>query len=238
MLLADALRSYRVVQPLYVRSGLRWEAIEMRALRGILRAMGSRRLRPLAVVDLPMADLYGEHWSTSGRRPPGYDAGDASVYLPGRNIALLSKAATFCALRGIRVVLSGILNANPFPDGSPAFFRAMERALSAGLGAALRIRTPYRRLSKDQVIRRGRALPLGRTFSCINPRRGGRHCGDCSKCAERAMAFRRAGLPDPTDYAGGPGRLEALRAGRSSREPESSRPRTTRAAPKRATSSR
>ncbi len=237
VLLNEALRAYRAVQPLYVIAGLRWEPVEIRHLRSYLRAIRSPRLRPLAFVRVPMSDLYGDHWSTTGRRHPGYDAGDASVYLPGRNIALFSKAATFCALRGIPTLISGILSANPFPDGAPAFFRAMECALGLGLGARLRIRTPYRRLAKHQVIRRGRGLPLGRTFSCLNPRRG-RHCGDCAKCAERIVAFRRAGVPDPTAYAGGPAGRPFDPTGRGGRRARPGRASTTRVAPKKTTSSR
>ena len=234
VLLRDSLRSYRHVQPLYVRAGMRWEGVEVGYLRRFLRSLRSRSLGALAVIDMPMADLYGDHWSTGGRRPPGFRASDASVYLPGRNIALFSKAATFCALRRIPVLVSGILSANPFPDGAPAFLRAMERALARGLGTALRIRTPYRGLNQERVIRRGRDLPLRLTYSCINPRRDGRHCGDCCKCAERLKAFRRAGVPDPTDYAGGPG----AGARGSARGSPGARSSTTRVAPNRATSSR
>lgn len=238
VLLRDALRSYRRVQPLYVRSGLVWESVEIGRLRSLLRTLRSTRLMPLAFVDVPMGDLYDGHWSMSGRRAPGFDAGDASVYMPGRNIALFSKAATYCGLHRIPVLISGILDANPFPDGSPAFFRAMGRALSLGLGAPIRILAPFRRLSKDRVILRGRGLQLGLTFSCIRPATGGRHCGRCCKCAERIQAFRRAGMADPTVYAGGPaarGRSSAVRSWSASRSALS---RTTRAAPWSTTSSR
>ncbi len=231
VLLRDALRAYERVQPLYVRAGLRWEPAEILWLRRFLRALTSPRLRPLAVIDVPMADLYGTHWSTGGRRTPGFHEGDGSVYLPGRNITLFSKAATFCALRGFPVLLSGILDANPFPDSTPIFLRGMERALSAGLGRTVRIRTPYRRLTKDKVIRRGRDLPLALTFSCVNPRPGGGHCGDCCKCAERIFAFRRAGIPDPTAYAGGPGVFGTPSSRRSRRVSGSKRASTTRLAP-------
>ena len=237
-LLSGALRTHRSVQPLYVRTGLRWETVEIDCLRRLLAALEAPGLLPLAVIDVPMSDLYGDHWSTTGRRPPAYDAGDASVYLPGRNISLFAKAATFCALRGISVLYSGILGANPFPDGRPRFFRALERALSAGLGTRIRIRTPFRRLAKTEVIRRARGLPLHLTFSCINPAAGGRHCGNCSKCAERVAAFRRAGVPDPTDYAGGPAAREAVSTDSPSGRPVGSRRVVTRAAPNRATSSR
>jgi 7-cyano-7-deazaguanine synthase len=204
VLLRETLREYRRVRPLYVRSGLQWEKVERAALARVLRALRRPGLLPLATIDVPMTDVIGGHWSATGRGTPGYDDGDASVYIPGRNIALFSKAATFCALDGTAVLISGILNANPFPDGRPAFLRAIERALALGLGAPIAIRTPFRRLTKDRVVRMGRDLPLHLTFSCINPVRG-RHCGDCCKCKERVDAFRDAGVVDRTIYAGGPG---------------------------------
>jgi len=37
------------------------------------------------------------------------------------------------------------------------------------------------------------------TLSCTRPR-GLRHCGGCTKCAERQHAFAAAGVPDPTRY--------------------------------------
>ena len=236
VLLRYFARRYRRVQPLYVRGGLLWEKAEIGSLRAFLRAVRSPRILPLAFIDVPMADLYAGHWSTTGRRTPGFHAGDASIYLPGRNLALLSKAGTFCALRRIPVLGSGILNLNPFPDGTPGFFRAMQEALRRGLGVPIRILTPFRGLAKHDVIRRGRGLPLEITVSCANPRRG-RHCGRCCKCAERAWAFQRAGVPDRTDYAGGPGAAVPASSGTSLR-PAAWRDRTTRVAPKKTTRAR
>jgi len=233
VLVGDLLRRGLDVQPLYVRAGLVWEKEEIAALRRLLRALRSRRLRPLAVIDVPMTDVYGRHWSTGGGPPPGFFTPDERVYLPGRNIALLSKAATFCALRGIPSIAIGILEGNPFPDATPEFFRALAKGVSLGLDASLRIRAPFRALSKADVIRRGRGLPLDLTLSCARPERG-RHCGLCSKCRERAHAFRDAGAPDPTRYAagpaaGGPAPAGALRASAAARA------RTTRVAPAKAT---
>ena len=211
VLLRETLKRHRAVQPLYVRAGMAWERVERRALRRLLRLLRDQRpgktaasrahgLRPLREIAVPMGDVLAGHWSRSGRGGPGYDDGDASVFIPGRNIALFSKAATFCALERIPVLVSGILSANPFPDGSPRFLRAIERGLALGIGTRFRIATPFRTLTKDQVVRKGRDLPLHLTFSCISPRRG-LHCGDCCKCKERIDAFVAAGVEDRTRYA-------------------------------------
>jgi 7-cyano-7-deazaguanine synthase len=45
-----------------------------------------------------------------------------------------------------------------------------------------------------------RMQPFHLSFSCLQPH-GLRHCGRCNKCAERQLAFRKAGVPDPTTYA-------------------------------------
>lgn len=197
-----AARSARVV-PLYVRTGLAWESAELYWLRRFLGQIRRPSLAPLRTITLPVGDIYDGHWSITGRRVPGARTDDRAVYLPGRNLILLTKAATFCALQGVPVIALGPLEGNPFPDSTPRFFATLERALRMGLDADLKIVTPFRRLSKTEVVRRGAGLPLELTFSCLRPQ-GRRHCGRCNKCAERRRAFRQAGLTDPTLYAGAP----------------------------------
>lgn len=204
VLLSELARSGPVV-PVYVRTGLYWEAAEQRWIERYLRAANGHAIAPLAVLDVPFADLYdGGHWAMRGDAP-AYDTPDEDVYLPGRNVILLGKTAVFCALRGIHAIALGTLAGNPFPDVSPAFLAATAIALSAGLKHSIEILTPYRELHKEDVIRRGREFPLALTLSCISPVRDG-HCGRCSKCRERHDAFRAAGVSDPTDYASPPPR--------------------------------
>lgn len=190
------------VHPIYVRNGLRWEAAEMRWLRRFLAAIRRPAVAPLAVLELPMRDLYGRHWSVTGRRVPDARSDDHEVYLPGRNLLLLAKGVLFCLHHKIDRIALGPLRQNPFPDSRPRFFRLMERAFAAGVRWRGRILTPYLRLTKSDVIRRGAALrvPFNLTLSCLQPR-GIRHCGRCNKCAERRRAFRQAGVEDPTSYA-------------------------------------
>jgi 7-cyano-7-deazaguanine synthase len=193
------------VQPIYVSVGLAWEAAERNAVRHFLEAAPLRRLRPLISLRVEMGDVYPtQHWARTGQ-PPGYHTPDEDVYLPGRNVILLSKAAVFCAAAGIPRIVIGTLGHNPFPDATPAFREAMATALSLGLAHPLQIEAPYAELRKAAVIERGRRhrLPLELTLSCMNPQPTAGpagHCGRCSKCRERHDAFVEAGIADPTDY--------------------------------------
>jgi 7-cyano-7-deazaguanine synthase len=76
---------------------------------------------------------------------------------------------------------------------------AFGQAVNQAVGGRVELRRPYVSLSKAEVVRRGRGLPLELTFSCLRPV-GGRHCGRCNKCAERRRAFAEAGLDDATAY--------------------------------------
>jgi 7-cyano-7-deazaguanine synthase len=192
------------VFPLYVRAGMHWEPVEEYWLKRFLRASaavkGNGVIQALTVARLPVGDVYGRHWSLTGHRVPGGRSADSAVYLPGRNLLLLSKAAVFCALRHIPAVAMGPLKGNPFPDATPAFFRGFAALASRALETPLRVVTPFARLSKAQVIRSAGGLPLELTLSCMRPQ-GRRHCGACNKCVERRRAFRAAGLTDHTAYA-------------------------------------
>jgi 7-cyano-7-deazaguanine synthase len=199
ILLGEALRDAAAVQPLYVRHGLSWEAAELQHLRRFLDAVRGPALRPLVVLEMPVADLYGSHWSLTGQGVPDADSPDEAVFLPGRNVLMLAKAMLWCQLHGVPAVALAPLGSNPFPDATPAFFDDFQDVVNRGLGGAVRVLRPYAGLSKAEVMRRGRDLPLQWTFSCIRPA-GGRHCGRCNKCAERRRAFADAGLADRTDY--------------------------------------
>ena len=199
VLLSDALGRYDHVTPVYIRNHLRWEDTEIFCLKNFVRSLRQSHLKPLVILDLTMRDLYEAHWSITGIKIPSGKSPDDSVYLPGRNIVFLSKAACFAAIKGISSIEIGVLRGNPFSDSTKLFFKKMSEVLSLGLNAAIEVKAPFHKLKKEEVITMGKKLPLELTFSCLNPK-GYEHCGDCNKCVERKKAFFAAGVFDKTKY--------------------------------------
>jgi 7-cyano-7-deazaguanine synthase len=204
ILLGYLLRGGRRVQPFYIRAGLHWEREESKTLKSFLLAMQSGQLDPLVTLEMPMTDVYRDHWSATGRNVPDAETADDAVYLPGRNAILIVKAAVWCRLHGIEQLALAVLGTSPFKDASGPFFEHLESALNQALGGNLQIICPFRTMTKREVMELSRDLPLELTFSCIDPV-DGRHCGRCNKCAERQEAFRSIGMIDPTKYSSFPG---------------------------------
>jgi len=199
VLVWELAQQYERVYPFYVRNGFVWERTELAWVRKYLRRIKAPSLMPIKTVELPLSDVYPLHWSLTGRGTPSFDSEDSAVYLPGRNLILLSKAAVYAAVQGIEHLALGILKGNPFPDSTRSFLDRLGDLLGQGLNHPIAVLTPYAQLEKTQVLERGIALPLHLTFSCIAPRET-LHCGACNKCAERIRAFKRLAIPDATRY--------------------------------------
>jgi 7-cyano-7-deazaguanine synthase len=200
VLLGELLSKQAAVHPLFVRCGLRWETDELVCIRRLLAAMAAPNLLPLVLLDAPVADLYGQHWSIDGGGVPDESSADEAVYLPGRNVLLLTKAILWCHLHDVPTVALAVLRGNPFPDSTPAFVRGLQETVNRAVGGNVQVECPYGLLSKTEVLARANGVPLELTHSCLRTI-GGLHCGRCNKCAERQKAFSIAGRIDPTVYA-------------------------------------
>ncbi len=212
VLLAN-VAEHGVAYPIYVETGIPWEWAEKRMLDDFIGAVDNPNIRPVTTLSLPVKALYGDaHWTMSGETVPEYDAPDETVYIPGRNIILITLAAIWCSLNDVHRIVIGSLAGNPFPDATPDFFRSIGESNGMGLDHELIVEAPMRHLHKEDILAaNASSLPLHLTLTCANPLRavqpasgdGGEivHCAECNKCRERHEAFVDAGLQDDTLYA-------------------------------------
>jgi 7-cyano-7-deazaguanine synthase len=135
------------------------------------------------------------------------------TYVPARNTIFLSLALGWAEAAGARHIFIGInaLDYSGYPDCRPDFVQGFEQlaalATKAGSeGEAFSVEAPLLMLGKPDIAREAARLGLdaGISWSCYDPTSAGEHCGLCDSCRLRALAFRDAGLLDPTRYAATP----------------------------------
>lgn len=199
ILLHEMAQQFESIFPAYVSCGLRWEKTELCWLKKFLKKSRVKQFQTLTVLSLPLKDVYKNHWGMSGKKIPGFHSRDEEVYIPGRNLLLLSKVSVFCAMNNIHHIAMGQLKGNPFPDSTKKFFRDFEILAQEGLNFRIKILTPFLSRKKHNIMKKWKHLPLHLTFSCLNPR-GNLHCGNCNKCAERKKSFAESHIPDKTNY--------------------------------------
>jgi len=200
VLLQVLLEQGHQVQPFFIQSGLIWERQELLAVVRLMRELRSPSLDKLVSLQLSVADIYGDHWSITGGNVPDANSSDDAVFLPGRNVLLVVKAALWCQMHEVNVLALATLGSSPFRDATAHFFRDIESVFARSGDRRIRIIQPFAGLDKAGVVQLGSNAPLELTFSCLNPVEG-LHCGVCNKCAERAAVFEVAGLDDKTRYA-------------------------------------
>ena len=201
VLVAHAART-SAVQPIYVSAGLAWEREERALVERLLQSPPyASGVLPLAALAADVTDIYpAAHWARRGA-PPAYDTPDEDVYLPGRNVLLLSKAGVLCALRGIPRIAIGPLAGNPFPDATPEFLASMAQALSIGLAHPVAIDAPFSAMHKEDVIALGRVAGRAVRADDVVHEAGGREALRAVQQVPRApRRVRAAGVRDPTEY--------------------------------------
>ena len=112
------------------------------------------------------------------------------LYIPYRNILILTAAASFAQTIGYTNVYSAFINSNHAKeiDCSNEFFNRMEAVLKEF--GAVKINMPFRDYSKYEVAKIGISLgaPIGSTFSCqASPEVP---CGACPNCVDRLDALK------------------------------------------------
>jgi len=200
ILLADMVNhKFPKVWPIFIKCGLYWEKTELHYLKKFLIAIKAPNLGELVVLDIPVSDLYKDHWSLTGINVPDTESPDEAVFLPGRNVLLTAKSLLWCNLNQVKSLSLAVLESNPFPDATDSFFLGMEQTINESVSGTVKLLRPYAGMHKTDVLKLGREAPLEYTFSCIYPTNG-IHCGKCNKCAERKNGFINASMKDPTSY--------------------------------------
>lgn len=130
----------------------------------------------------------------------------SDTVVPGRNAVFITAAGAVAKSRSgdhpaVVVVATHGGDHHLYADCRPEFIAAQDRALR--LGTEVGLWAPFAEVSKTGIVKEANRIgaPLADTWSCYE---GGQlHCGVCGTCRERRDAFIGAGVPDPTEYAGG-----------------------------------
>jgi len=186
--------------------------VELDAARRVAAALGAASHR---VVDVDLGAFGGSALTADipvpkDRAPAEIGHGIPSTYVPARNTLFLAYALAWAEVLPARDIFIGVnaLDYSGYPDCRPEFLEAFERManLATRIGVeegSLRIHAPLLRLSKAEIIVRGRELGVdyGLTRTCYDPAPDGAACGRCDACALRLRAFAQLGLTDPAPYS-------------------------------------
>lgn len=124
-----------------------------------------------------------------------------STYVPFRNGLMLSAAASIAVSVGATEVYYGAhaddAAGNAYPDCSPQFTEAIDRAIFLGTDKQVQVIAPFINMNKADIVYQGimMGVPYELTWSCYE---GGDHpCGKCGTCIDREKAFKANGIEDP-----------------------------------------
>jgi len=122
--------------------------------------------------------------------------------VPNRNAIMLTIAFGIAISQGLDLVGLAVHSGDHeiYPDCSLDFLDAFGEMQEKSYPDGPRLYTPFSRITKDKIIHWGvlAGVPFEDTWSCY--RGGAMHCGTCSTCIERKMAFANADVDDPTSY--------------------------------------
>lgn len=173
------------LQPMFINYGQHCQGTELATLTEILAPAG------MEPITLDISSIY------AGSRSRLIDEADLwrdvvtddAMYLPYRNLLMMSVACAFAQDRGLPAVYSAFINSNHAKeiDCSTEFFERL--ALMVADYGGVRVRLPFRHMSKADVVRLAANLdvPIGRTYSCQIS--ANVPCGACPNCVERLDAL-------------------------------------------------
>jgi 7-cyano-7-deazaguanine synthase len=181
--------------------------VELKAAAEVARALGAVEHR---IVPLDLR-IFGGSALTDGsiEVPSAPSEGIPVTYVPARNTIFLSLALAYAEVTQSDAIFTGAnaVDYSGYPDCRPEYLAAFEKMANlatkrAVQGKPLTIAAPLVRMSKADIVRKGRELGVdfSMTVSCYNADAEGRACGRCDSCRLRRAGFIAAGVADPTRY--------------------------------------
>ncbi len=115
------------------------------------------------------------------------------VYIPNRNLSLCSIISTL--FNPDTIMLAGLRDDNCI-DKNETEFGLMSDILTRYANHRVNVVSPYWQLSKGEIVAnfKGDKNKLRNTFSCYNPSKNGKPCGECPACLRRAIALETNGI--------------------------------------------
>lgn len=173
--------------PLFIDYGQHFKQTELDSLKQVLPSKSIENIQIINISSIYEGSksrmiLPADLWNDE------IDAND--LYLPYRNLLLLTIGAIIAQKNGYKKVYSAFINSNHAKeiDCSNDFFNSLSTLLKDF--GSVKIEMPFRYYSKYEVAKIGIELnaPIGHTFSCqastYIP------CGACPNCVDRLEALR------------------------------------------------
>jgi len=182
-----ARRERRNAAAMCGRLGVRHEIVSLPWLRRITRTALVARER---AVPRPRAERLDD--------PASAQRSAERVWVPNRNGLFLAVAAAYAESLGARQVVAGFNaeEAATFPDNSPQFVQAYNKALRFSTLTRVQVKSHTARRRKAAILRLGVKIgaPLDLVWCCYEG--GRRMCGRCESCLRFVRAVKAVGRED------------------------------------------
>jgi 7-cyano-7-deazaguanine synthase len=120
--------------------------------------------------------------------------------VPNRNMIMASIAIGWAVNEDYDEIALGVHAGDHaiYPDCRPEFIHALREVAAIANFKAIGVYTPYLHVDKGDIAIEGKVLNVDYSMTHTCYKGGDVPCGVCGACQERAEAFIKAGVPDPT----------------------------------------
>lgn len=209
--LAWALTQFAHVETVGFDYGQRHH-VELQARQRVLAGLRAHfarwctRLGPDHMLDLAVLGRISDSALTRTAQIRLDSAGLPNTFVPGRNLLFFQLAAALGYRRGLHTLVGGMCETDfsGYPDCRDATLKALEQAISLGMGQRFAIATPLMQLDKADTWALAHELGgaalveliVRETHTCYHGVRGTLHawghgCGNCPACALRQSGHQR-----------------------------------------------